>query len=83
MSRLTHMMLLAGSLIVGAACDAASTTSEGVDDDGVRVPVADLLDVDASLPDEAAGVDLGDLGPGDGLTFCEAFAATRSAGSPT
>ena len=65
------MRSLAGCLIAAVAIGASCSGG----DDGVRVPVELLLDLEEELPDDASGVDLGDLAPDDDLTFCEAFVA--------
>lgn len=66
--RARSIVVLAVVLLV--ACNGDS------DAGGDRIPVDVLFDVSSTLPDDVTGVDLGDLGPDDDITFCEAFATT-------
>lgn len=72
--------LLAMMVTVCCACGAESAANAGDDAgveataDTVRVPGTVLADPDASIPQNAGGVELGEVAPADDITFCEAFA---------
>ena len=77
-------MTVAMALLLLAGCGASSapepvgaeaTAAVEPPESTVRVSLDEIADVAETLPENAGGIDLGELGPEDGLTFCEAFAS--------